>query len=92
VFTGKICWAVTVAIRTIATLIRLFKTSIVARRCLGPSFSLGSLRSLKTFLEDEDESSFNELMSVGFREKKATSDPEISALKKRRTEISPAAM
>jgi len=52
---------------------------------------LGSLRSFKT-LDDEDlESSSKELMSVGLREKNATSDPEISALKKSRTAIKPAA-
>ena len=89
VLDGKISSALTVAIRTIAIFMRLLSTKIVANRFLGPSFSCGSLKSFKTSFEDLLESESNSSRSFGFNEKKATSDPEIRALQRRRRATNP---
>ena len=73
----------------IAIFIRLFRTRIVASKFLGPSFSLGDFKSLSTSSEDLLLSEANSSKSVGFSEKKATSDPEISALQSSKNAISP---
>ena len=72
--------ALTVAIKMIAIFIRLFKTKIVAKRFLGPSLLFGSLKSLNTKFEDLFESDSSSSKSLGFKEKNATSEPEIRAL------------